>query len=116
MSRAGRSAHLQARVSHNLAMPLEEHVAFLKERDLTLKLRTRPGRLRDRSCGRARCERTGTGMMLGLWIFVVFGILRLEVALTKSQPPRVPNHVGAEHELNDAAADVFPAVTESHPE
>jgi len=55
-------------------------------------------------------------MMLGLWIFVVFGILRLEVALTKSQPPRVPNHIGAEQELNDAAADVFPAVAESHPE
>lgn len=55
-------------------------------------------------------------MMLGIWIFVAFGILRLEVALTKSQPPRVPNHVGAEHELNDAAADVLPAVAESHPE
>jgi hypothetical protein len=97
-------------------MLLEEHVAFLKERNLTLKLKTRPGRLRDRSCGRARRERTGTGMMLRIWIFLAFGILRLEVALTKSQPPRVPNHVGAEHELNDAASDILPAVAEPHPE
>ena len=55
-------------------------------------------------------------MILGLYIFVIFGILHLEVALTKSQPPCVPNHIGAEHELNDAAADVLPAVAKSHPE